>query len=92
VVDTVAILPGTHLAPGIEHSDDLRIEERIRRISDDTIQIRTTMHDRKALLEPLTLIRNYKRHLDWDIKEYVCQQNNRDSADAEGRAGLNLER
>ncbi len=92
VVDTVAILPDTFIAPGIEHSDELRIEERIRKISDDTIQIRTTMHDKKALHEPLTLVRNYKRHLDWDIKEYVCQQNNRDSADTEGRAGLNLER
>jgi hypothetical protein len=91
-VDTVAILPVTHIAPGIEHSDELRIEERIRRVSPDTLEIRTTLHDSKALLEPLTLIRNYKRHLDWDIKEYVCQQNNRDSADAEGRAGLNLER
>jgi hypothetical protein len=92
VVETVAILPVTHIAPGIEHSDELRIEERIRRISPDTIQIRTTMHDAKVLLEPLTLIRNYKRHTDWDIKEYVCQQNNRDSADAEGRAVLDLER
>jgi hypothetical protein len=92
VVDTVAILPVTHIAPGIEHSDELRIEERIRKLSDDTIQIRTTLHDRKALLEPLTLVRNYKRHRDWDIKEYVCQQNNRDSADEEGRAGLDLER
>jgi hypothetical protein len=92
VADTVAILPVTHIAPGIEHSDELRIEERIRRVSPDTLEIRTTLHDPKALVEPLTLIRNYKRHLDWDIKEYVCQQNNRDSADAEGRAGLNLER
>jgi hypothetical protein len=92
VVDTVAILPVTHIAPGIEHSDELRIEERIRRISDDTLQIRTTLRDPKVLLEPLTLVRNYKRHLDWDIKEYVCAQNNRDSADEQGRAGLDLER
>jgi hypothetical protein len=92
VVDTVAILPVTHIAPGIEHSDQLRIEERIRRVSDDTLQIRTTLRDPKVLLEPLTLVRNYKRHRDWELKEYICTQNNRDSADAEGRAGLDLER
>jgi hypothetical protein len=92
VVNTVAILPVTHIAPGIEHSDDLRIEERIRRVSEDTLQIRTTLHDPKALLEPLILVRNYKRQRDWDLKEYVCAQNNRDSADAQGRAGLDLER
>lgn len=92
VVETVAVLPVTQIAPGIEHSDELRIVERMRRISDDTLEIRITLHDPKALLEPLMLVRNYKRHTDWDIKEYVCTQNNRDSADAEGRAGLDLER
>jgi hypothetical protein len=92
VVDTVAILPVTHIAPGIEHSDELRIEERIRLVSNDTLQIRTTLRDPKVLVEPLTLVRNYKRQREWDIKEYVCQQNNRDSADEEGRAGLDLEK
>jgi hypothetical protein len=91
VADTVAILPGTHIAPGVDHSDQLRIEERIRRVADDTLEIRMTLHDAEALLEPLTLVRNYKRHRDWDIKEYVCTQNNRDGADAQGRGFVNLD-
>ena len=48
--------------------------------------------DPEALAEPLTLVRNYKRHRVWDIKEYVCAQNNRDGADAQGRGFVDLER
>jgi len=92
VVDTVGVLPGTSLAPGIQHSSQLRIEERIRRISDDTLQIHTTFRDPEALAEPWQVVRTYVRHRDWDIKEYVCTQNNRDSADSQGRAGINIER
>jgi hypothetical protein len=92
VVDTVAILTGSQIAPGVDHSEALRIEERIRLVSDDTLQIRMTLHDPQALLEPLVLVRNYKRHRDWDIKEYVCQQNNRDGADEQGRGILDLSR
>jgi hypothetical protein len=92
VVDTVGILPSTKIAPGIEHSDQLRIEERIRLVSGDKLEIRNTLRDPKALVEPLTIVRTYKRQRDWDIKEYVCTQNNRDSADAQGRGDVNLER
>ena len=80
-----------HIAPGIEHSDELRIEERIR-LSQAQLEVRNTLRDPKALVEPLTIVRTYKRQRDWDIKEYVCTQNNRDSADAEGRGDVNLER
>lgn len=92
VVDTVAVLPVTNLAPGVEHSDKLRIEERMRLVSDDTLEIRNTFRDPEALVEPLTLVRNYKRHRDWDIKEYICAQNNRDSADAQGHGHVDLGR
>jgi hypothetical protein len=92
VVDTVGVLSETSLAPGIQHSNQLRIEEHIRRISDDTLQIQTTFRDPEALAEPWQVVRNYVRHRDWDIKEYVCTQNNRDSADGQGRADINIER
>jgi hypothetical protein len=92
VVDTVAVLPTTFIAPGIGHSDDMRIEERIRRVSGDVLQISTTITDPKVLADPWTVTRSYRRHPEWDIKEYICTQNNRDSADAQGRAGINIER
>ncbi|MEI9965174.1 MAG: hypothetical protein WDM92_11180 [Caulobacteraceae bacterium] len=37
------------------------------------------------------MTRSYIRHRDWKIQEYVCEQNNHDSADAEGRAGFRLD-
>jgi hypothetical protein len=92
VVDTVAVLPSTLIAPGIGHSDDMRIEERIHRLSADVLQISTTITDPKVLADPWTVTRSYRRHPEWDIKEYICTQNNRDSADAQGRAGINIER
>jgi hypothetical protein len=92
VVDTIALIPESYIAPGVNHSDAMRIEERIRRVSADTMQIKTTIRDIKALSEPWVVTRDYKLHKDWDIKEYICTQNNRDSADAEGRADINLKR
>jgi len=92
VVDTIGILPETQLAPGVGHSDRLRIEERIRRGANDVIEIRMKLHDPEALQEPLELVRRYKHQPDWDIKEYVCAQNNRDGADAEGRGFVDLKK
>jgi hypothetical protein len=92
VVDSIGFIPNSYIAPGTNHSDQMRIEERIRRVSPDTMEIRQTIYDPKALLEPWTATRIYKRHTDWDIKEYICNQNNRDSADPEGRANINLKR
>jgi hypothetical protein len=92
VVDTVGLIPTSLIAPGIGHSDQMRIEERIRRLAPDTMEIRTTIIDPQALAEPWTATRVYKRHTDWDLKEYICAQNNRDSADPVGRADMNLKR
>lgn len=92
VVDTVGFIPNSLIAPGVGHSDGMHIKERIRRISDDVMEIQTTIEDPKVLTEPFTSVRHYKRHKDWDLQEYICSQNNRDSSDAEGRAGLRIER
>ena len=92
VVDTVAFIPASQIAPGVGHSDDLHITERVHRIPNDYLEIQTTLQDPKVVTEPWTTIKRYKRHTEWDIQEYICTQNNRDSADAEGRAGIKIER
>ena len=92
VVDSIGFIPNSYMAPAINHSDQMRIEERIRRVGTDDMEIRTTIYDSRALLEPWSVTRFYKRHTDWDLKEYICTQNNRDSADPEGRADINLKR
>lgn len=92
VVDTVGFIPSSQIAMGVGHSDQMRIVERFKELDKDTMQIATTIIDPKVLREPWTVARNYVRHADWTMEEYVCQQNNRDSADPEGRAGINLSR
>jgi hypothetical protein len=92
VVDSVGFIPNSFITPGVGHSDQMRIEERFHQVSPDTMEIRTTIKDPKALAEPWAVTRTYKRHADWQLKEYVCAQNNRDSADSEGRADMNLKR
>jgi hypothetical protein len=92
VVDTIAFIPTSLIAPGVGHSDDMHITERIRRIPNDYMQIQTTIEDPQVISEPWTTTKLYKRHTEWDINEYICTQNNRDSADPQGRAGMKIER
>jgi hypothetical protein len=92
VIDTIGFIPTSLISMGVGHSDQMRIVERIHKIAADTMEISTTIIDPKVLLEPWTVARNYVRHKDWDMQEYVCTENNRDSADAQGHAGINLAR
>jgi hypothetical protein len=92
VVDTVGFTPDTALGPGwgIRHSDRMHIVERMHLTAPDTLEIVTTIDDPKALAKPLTATKVLKRHRDWDIAEYVCEQNNRNLATDKGKAGIIL--
>ncbi len=97
VVDTIGLDPAAPpgdqiMPPGLRFTDKAHVVERIQMVDDDTrIRITTTVDDPEVLLKPWTFVRNYLRHRDWDIREYTCQQNNRDAADSEGRASIRLE-
>jgi hypothetical protein len=91
VVDTIALEPHIAIAPGVGHSDQTHIIERIRQTGPDHLEIATTIEDPKVLTQPWTVTRPYIRHADWQIEEYVCEQNNHDSADEKGRAGFRLD-
>ena len=92
VVDTVGFTTDTGLGDfGMRHSDKMRIVERMRLTSPDTLRIETTVYDPEALTKPWTSTRNYGRHRDWTLAEYVCQQNNRNFTTEDGKAGINLE-
>jgi len=90
VVDTVGFSPLTQLDRGIPHGGKMRIRERFRLADADTMSIETTMTDPQVLAAPFTSTKTLKRHRNWTIAEYVCQENNRNSVDASGRAGINL--
>jgi hypothetical protein len=86
------MVAASSLSPrGIWHSEQMHIVERISLSADDRLQIVTTVTDPKALAKPWTFSWNYIRHRDWDIREYICEQNNRNAADAQGRPQIRLE-
>ena len=90
VIDTIGLAPSNQISAGIGHSDKVRIGERIRRLDDKYLEITTTITDPEVLQEPWTQVRSYRRD-DGELREYECEQNNRDSADEDGRAGLRVE-
>jgi hypothetical protein len=96
VIESVGFEPDTMLAAGrsaggVFHSEELKIVERIRLTGPDDMRIETRIEDAKALAEPWTYAWTFQRYRDWDIREYICQQNNRDSVDELGRPSLDLE-
>jgi hypothetical protein len=93
VVDSVGFTPDTPLgAQGIEHSSKMHIVERMHLRDANTLEIATTVDDAEALTKPFTRTATFARHSDWTMAEYICQQNNRNSVDEKGKAGINLNR
>ena len=73
------------------YSDKMKIVERFRLTDADTLTIETTIHDPEALTAPFSMgTRTLRRHRNWTIAEYVCEENNRNFVDAEGKAGVKL--
>lgn len=92
VVDTVGFTTDTPLGTnyGLRHSDKMHIIERMRLTDPNTLVVTTTIEDPEALTQPWTTSRTFERHRDWTISEYVCEQNNRNFVDENGRAGIVL--
>jgi len=86
VVDTVGVAPdtGAGIMEGVPHDADMHIIERIRKADRDHLLITRTIIDPEELVKPWTTTLTYTR-VPGDLLEYICEQGNRDSADAEGR-------
>jgi hypothetical protein len=93
VVDTVGFTTDTRIGNsfGTQHSEKMRIAERLRLTGPDTLTIETTVIDPEALTKPWVTTRNYGRHRDWTLAEYVCQQNNRNGTTDDGKAVIDLQ-
>ena len=90
VVETVGFSPQTQLDRGVPHSDKMKIVERFRLTDPDTMSIETTISDPVVLTAPYTTTGTLKRHRNWTISEYICEENNRNYVDQSGKAGINL--
>lgn len=91
VIDSVGFVDTTPLAgAGVKHSKDMHVVERVSLENPDLLKIETTITDPKALAEPYHRTGYYARHSDWDIAEYICEDNNRNFVTQEGKAGIDL--
>ena len=90
VVETIGFSPLTELARNVPHSGMMRIVERFRLTEPDTMTIETTITDPGVLTAPYASSRTLRRHRDWTIAEYICEENNRNFMDQTGKAGVNL--
>jgi hypothetical protein len=96
VAETVGILPQTDIIPGsgiehrFPHSGKMKIIERFRLLDPDTMSIQTTIIDPVVLTKPYTSTQILKRHRDWTLDEYICEQNNRNALTDSGKAEVDI--
>jgi hypothetical protein len=90
VVETVGFSPLTQLDRNVPHGGKMKIVERFSLADPDTMTIETTVTDPDALTGPYTTSRTLRRHRDWTIAEYICEENNRNFVDERGKAGVRL--
>jgi hypothetical protein len=91
VVDTVGLAPQAAIAQGVTHTKNEHIVERFRLSEPNVLEVKTRIEDPGVLAKPWEFSARYARHPDWSIAEYICEQNNRNSVAADGKAGINLD-
>jgi hypothetical protein len=85
VVDTVGMRGDTvYDVSAAMHSDQVHEVERIRRISPTQMEDVMTIEDPVAFTRPWVVHRTYDLKPNWDITEYVCEDNNRNPLKADG--------
>jgi hypothetical protein len=80
VVDSVGFNEKTRLdTVGHPHSDQLHVIERFTRADAKHIAYEVTVIDPKAYKEPFTNKRTFTLHPEWELMEYSCEENNKDT-------------
>jgi hypothetical protein len=88
IVETIGFSPMTMMNRNTPHGDRMKTVERIRLTAPDVMTIETTVSDPDALTAPWTTTRTLARHRDWTTREYICEENNHNYVDAQGKAGI----
>lgn len=91
VINTVGISPQVTLTEGIKATEKTVMKERIRRLSDTILQDEITITDPTLFAEPFVITQKYTRKPDWEMREYICEENNKDAADPFGRPLMKLD-
>ncbi|MFZ1988285.1 MAG: hypothetical protein WAW96_00805, partial [Alphaproteobacteria bacterium] len=92
IVETTGVKDDIPLGMGIKHSEALRITEQIHLASDDPNKLidDLTFTDAKALKKPWHQALSYTRHREWDQLEYVCNENDRNPIEPNGKTDVIL--
>jgi hypothetical protein len=89
VVETVGLRGDTVFdVTGAPHSEAMTVTERIRRRDATTLEDVITITDPEAMTAPWTVTRTYAHRPDWTLKEYVCEENQRNPVKADGTTGF----
>jgi|SRR5665213_524937 len=83
VVDTIGIKPTVAGYRGMPHSPQMRVTERIRLITPDVLHDQITIDDPVVLEKPMIYTLAYRRLPDYEMVEFVCD-NNREYVDEHG--------
>jgi hypothetical protein len=79
-VETIGFNDRTWLdTNGHPHSEALRVTERFRRLDLGHLELRITIDDPKAFTRPFTIIKYPTLRTDYEMLEYVCNENERDA-------------
>ena len=88
-VDTIGVKESIRGYQEMPHSDKMRIEERIRRTGPNALEDQITLDDPVVLEKPFTYTLRYKFVPNYEMVEFVCE-NNREYVDANGVVRLKL--
>lgn len=89
VVNTIDMNPNSVLdTTHVETSDELKVEERLRLLKPDLLEVTITLNDPKAYVKPWVNKRTYTRKQGERILEYVCEENNRNPINEDGTTGF----
>jgi hypothetical protein len=88
VVDTIGIKEYVRYRD-VPHTIDMRLTERFRLVAPDILWDEITIEDPEMLEKPWTVTFAYKRMSDYEILEYVCEDN-REYADESGATRLRV--
>ncbi len=90
VVETVGLDPKTTLMTAVHPTEHTKIVERIRESQPGILTSEMTITDPALFTTPYKTTLAFSQRPDWTIREYICEENNRDAADPFGRPSMDL--
>ena len=90
VVDTIGVREDVVGYKDMPHSDQMHIRERLHLLAPDILHDQITIEDPTVLEKPFTYTVGFRRLSNYEMLEYVCE-NNRDYVDENGVTRMRLQ-